>query len=90
MQHIDLTEKEIESTELNTIGISGIIKTRIINTGGASASEGGMGTGDSDGKEKGEISSNKSGGNSDKTDKDFDPVGKDIKKKEKEIKREEK
>jgi hypothetical protein len=74
--------------ETGTLEISGTGEVRIVNTGGASASEGGMGTGgDSDEKAKGELSKPREDkdGSSSSADDDttFDPIKKNVREAEK-------
>jgi hypothetical protein len=68
--------------------VTGTGKIQIRNTGGASSSEGGMGSGSDDDQSKGDLtkSGDRSGNaaSSGKDDDTFDPIGKNIKEKEKE------
>lgn len=72
--------------EIGTLEITGTGIIRVRNTGGSSASEGGMGTGTDDDKEKGEL--NKKGvepGKSLDDSEDFtlDPIKKNVRENEK-------
>lgn len=76
-------------TETGTLEVNGIGQLIVINTGGSSASEGGMGSGSADDREKGDIKKpgEKSGNvtaNEDDADTTFDPIKKNVKKHEKE------
>jgi hypothetical protein len=69
---------------LGTLEVTGTGMLRITNTGGSSASEGGMGSGSDDDREKGSLSKpgEKSGSGSsspDDSDTSFDPIKKNIK-----------
>jgi hypothetical protein len=83
---ITTIEKQKFAIEASDYEVSGIGEIRIRNTGGASSSEGGMGSGSDDDKSKGDLS--KSGdrsGNAASTENEddtFDPIGKNIKEKE--------
>ena len=69
--------------------VTGTGNIRIRNTGGASSSEGGMGSGNDDDTSKGDLSkpgesSGASKTNDAESEESFDPIGKNIKEKEKE------
>ncbi|MEJ7681453.1 MAG: hypothetical protein WKG06_27100 [Segetibacter sp.] len=85
-----VTHEYSVETETGTLEITGTGIITVRNTGGSSASEGGMGSDSDDDKTKGDIS--KSGGAksgnraSDKDDSDitFDPIKKNVREAEKE------
>lgn len=70
-----------------TIEVTGTGRMVVTNTGGSSASEGGMGSGSGDDREKGSLSKpgEKSGSatTDDETDTTFDPIKKNVKEAEK-------
>lgn len=76
------------ATQFGFLEITGTGGIRVINTGGASAAEGGMGNDNDDDEAKGEItkpSGEKAGRNSDAEDEDtrFDPIKKNVREEEK-------
>jgi len=84
------TDWDVEP-QTGSLEVSGTGEIRIVNTGGSSASEGGMGSGSDDDNAKGDLTKtgDKSGGakaNEEESDTTFDPIGKNIKEKEKENK----
>jgi hypothetical protein len=86
----DIDRDEIiygEEMEKSRLGVSGTGELVIVNTGGSSASEGGMGSGSADDTEKGSLSKpgEKSGEASSNEDDDitFDPLKKNIREAEK-------
>lgn len=87
---IEFGEDFDEVAEPGTLEITGTGEIRVRNTGGSSASEGGMGSDSDDDKTKGELT--KSGGDksgnraSEDADSDitFDPIKKNVRKAEKE------
>ena len=77
--------RKIFDTEYASFEIDGSGKLVIKNTGGSSASEGGMGSSSDDDTAKGDLAKEgeKSGTKStDNTDDKWDPIGKNIKEKE--------
>src|SRR5215210_4419158 len=79
--------EEFDKAELGTLEIIGTGEIRVRNTGGSSASEGGMGS-DSDDKAKGDLTkpdTGKTGNNSASEDEDisFDPIKKNVREAEK-------
>jgi hypothetical protein len=80
-----LINTEIETSNY-TINSRGNIE--IVNTGGASSSEGGMGSGSDDDTSKGDLSKPGERSGTSKKDVDneegFDPIGKNIREKERE------
>ncbi len=73
--------------EISNFEVDGTGRIIITNTGGASASEGGMGTGSDDDREKGSLSKpgEKSGSaTTDDEDTTFDPIKKNAREAEKE------
>lgn len=74
--------------EAGALEVTGTGEIRIRNTGGSSASEGGMGSDSDDDKAKGDITKPGEGrsGNSSSDDSDtaFDPIKKNVREKEKE------
>ncbi len=81
---------DYKKAELGTLEITGTGEIRVRNTGGSSASEGGMGSDSDDDKTKGDLSNPKGGksGNrgSEKDDSDitFDPIKKNVREAEEE------
>jgi hypothetical protein len=75
------------SKEISNLEVTGTGRIVITNTGGSSASEGGMGSGSDDDTEKGSLSKpgEKSGAatSNDDTDTTFDPIKKNVKEAEK-------
>lgn len=82
----DLSSKE-KDLPPGVVQINGTGKLEITNTGGSSTSEGGMGSGSDDDREKGSLSQpgEKSGAASTDEDDDttFDPIKKSVKEAEK-------
>lgn len=82
--------KDYGTPELGTLEITGTGEIRIWNTGGSSASEGGMGSDSDDSKAKGDLTkpADGKGGNlssgDDDSDITFDPIKKNVRKAEKE------
>ena len=79
--------EDFDETETGTLEIIGTGEIRVRNTGGSSASEGGMGS-DSDDKAKGDLTkpdTGKNGNNSASEDEDisFDPIKKNVREAEK-------
>ncbi|HEX8333366.1 MAG TPA: hypothetical protein VF622_12120 [Segetibacter sp.] len=84
-----LARIDIIDIEPSAFEVTGIGKIQIRNTGGASSSEGGMGSGSDDDTSKGDLSKpGERSGTSTNKDSDneegFDPIGKNIKEKERE------
>lgn len=81
--------EDFDETETGTLEIIGTGEIRVRNTGGSSASEGGMGS-DSDDKAKGDLTkpdTGKNGNNSareDDADISFDPIKKNVREAERE------
>jgi hypothetical protein len=80
--------EDIIDVQKGTLEVNGEGKINIRNTGGSSASEGGMGSGNDDDREKGDLSKpgEKSGTpttKDDEGDTTFDPIKKNIKEAEK-------
>lgn len=79
---------DFDGTETGTLEIIGTGEIRVRNTGGSSASEGGMGS-DSDDKAKGDLKKQDTGknGNNSATEDDkdisFDPIKKNVREAEK-------
>jgi hypothetical protein len=73
-----------EERESGTLEVLGTGQLKVINTGGSSASEGGMGSSSDDDREKGELSNTEERSDA-KGDGDgsFDPIKKNVKEKEK-------
>ena len=85
---IDVTPS-LPGDDISTLVVTGAGTIRIVNTGGASSSEGGMGSSSDDDTSKGDLSKpgEKSGAgktNDVESEEGFDPIGKNIKEKEKE------
>jgi hypothetical protein len=80
-----LIATEIETGKYMVTGTGNI---EIVNTGGASSSEGGMGSGSNDDTSKGDLSKPGERSGTSKKDVDneegFDPIGKNIREKERE------
>ena len=78
--------EDFNETEIGILEIIGTGEIRVRNTGGSSASEGGMGS-DSDDKAKGDLSKPDTGknGNNSARDEDisFDPIKKNVREAEK-------
>ncbi len=76
-------------TETGALEVTGTGEIRIKNTGGSSASEGGMGSGSDDDKAKGDLTkpgenkSDNSKSSDDDSDTSFDPIKKNVREKEK-------
>lgn len=80
--------EDLFDVETGALAIDGTGKIVVTNTGGSSASEGGMGSGSEDDTEKGSLGKpgEKSGSatsNDEETDISFDPIKKSIKEAEK-------
>jgi hypothetical protein len=77
---------EAESVQVGCYEVTGIGNLQIINTGGSSSSEGGMGSGSDDDQSKGDLSKSgdKSGSSKVNEEETFDPIGKNIREKERE------
>lgn len=78
----------LPGTQTGTLSIDGTGQLVITNTGGSSASEGGMGSGSDDDTEKGSLSkpgekSGSASGNDEDEDLTFDPIKKNVKEAEK-------
>lgn len=81
--HFNLADATILETDTNTFVIDGTGRLQVVNTGGTSAAEGGMGSGsDNSGKEKGDLEHPSTGekGGKPNTDSDagWDPIGENI------------
>ncbi|MDB5193290.1 MAG: hypothetical protein JWQ96_2853 [Segetibacter sp.] len=76
---------ELQTLEAGHIEVTGTGEIRIVNTGGSSAGEGGMGSGHKEDTSKGDLTKagEKSGTTATEEDNGFDPIGKGIKEKEK-------
>ena len=65
--------------------ITGAGRLQVLNTGGSSAGDGGMGSGSTDDREKGDLTSpGEKGGTSTKEEEGFDPIKKNVQEKERE------
>lgn len=78
----------LPGTQTGTLSIDGTGQLVITNTGGSSASEGGMGSGSDDDTEKGSLSKpGEKSGSASRNDEDedltFDPIKKNVKEAEK-------
>ena len=78
------TREYVYETETGMLEVSGTGNLRIVNTGGSSASEGGMGSGNDEEKEKGEIDTESSKKEKDEADTTFDPIKRNVREKERE------
>lgn len=82
--------EDFDRAETGTLEITGTGEIRVRNTGGSSASEGGMGSDSEDSKAKGDLAkpADGKGGNlgagDDDSDITFDPIKKNVRKAEKE------
>lgn len=74
-------EEDNEQTAATNLEVSGTGALIVTNTGGSSASEGGVGSGSNTETEKGELSG---AGNDKKEDDTFDPIKRNVEKAEKE------
>jgi hypothetical protein len=81
-----LSPKHAIENQPGLLEVSGTGKLQITNTGGASSSEGGMGSGSDDDQSKGDLAKSGDKGGSSKVNEEetFDPIGKNIREKEKE------
>lgn len=81
-------------TETGTLEVSGTGQIRVTNTGGSSASEGGMGSDSDDDKAKGDLTKPDGGktgntpGDEEDDDTTFDPIKKNVREAEKKADRE--
>lgn len=80
--------EELYEVQTGALSINGTGRLVITNTGGSSASEGGMGSGSDDDTEKGSLSKpGEKSGSASKNDEDedltFDPIKKNVKEAEK-------